>query len=107
MTSTDDEIGHLLMDIDADWVVGGHTHEPTDRDVVGIRVLNPGSVGLPRTPGSASWMLIDSRPDRADVEHRSVEFDVQSVVDALHRRRHPNREFTSSVLVRGTFFAAD
>ena len=36
-----------------------------------------------------------------------VEFDVQSVVDALHRRRHPNREFTSSVLVRGTFFEAD
>ena len=52
-------------------------------------------------------MLIDSRPDRADVEHRSVEFDVQSVVDALHRRRHPSREFTASVLARGTFFEAD
>ena len=88
-------------------MVGGHTHDPTDRQVGGIRVLNPGSVGLPRRPGSASWMLIDSRPDRAEVEHRSVEFDVRSVVDALYRRRHPNREFIASVLARGTFVYAD
>jgi predicted phosphodiesterase len=103
MTSTDHEIDRLLMDVDTDWVVGGHTHDPTDREVGGIRVLNPGSVGLPRRLGSASWMLIDSRRDRAEVEHRSVEFDAHSVVDALYRRRHPNREFIASVLARGTF----
>ena len=107
MTSTDEEIGRLLVGLDTDWVVGGHTHDPTDREVSGIRVLNPGSVGLPRRTGSASWMLIDSRPNRAEVEHRSVEFDVPSVVDALYRRRHPNREFIASVLARGTFVDAD
>ena len=106
MSSTDDEIGRLLVGLDTDWVVGGHTHEPTDRVVGGIRVLNPGSVGLPRRSGSASWMVIDSEPDHADVEHRSVEFDVRGVVDALHRRRHPNREFIASVLTRGTFVEA-
>ena len=102
-TSTDDEIARLLTGVDAHWVVGGHTHDPTDRHVDGIRVLNPGSVGLPRTIGSASWMVIDSKPERTEIEHRSVEFDVAAVVDALHRRRHPNREFISSVLARGTF----
>ncbi len=107
MKSTDDEIGHLLVDIDTDWVVGGHTHDPTDREVGGIRVLNPGSVGLPRRGGAASWMLIDSRPDRTEVEHRSAEFDVPSVVDELYRRRHPNREFIASVLARGTFVDTD
>lgn len=107
MTSTDDEIGRLLVDIDTDWVVGGHTHVPTDRAVDGIRVLNPGSVGLPRRRGLASWMVIDSGPERADVEHRSVEFDVQSVVEAMNRRRHPNREFIASVLARGTFVEPD
>jgi len=92
-TSTDHEIGHLLVGVETDWVVGGHTHDPTDREVGGIRVLNPGSVGLPRVCGSARWMLIDSRPDGAEVEHRSVEFDVHSVVKSLYRRRHPNREY--------------
>jgi hypothetical protein len=81
--------------------------DPTDREVAGIRVLNPGSVGLPRTLGSASWMVIDSEHEDASAEHRSVEFDVQAFVDALHRRRHPNREFVASVLARGTFLDAD
>ena len=103
MTSTDQEIGSLLTGIETDWVVGGHTHHPTDRMVGDVRVLNPGSVGLPRRGGWASWMLIDSARDRTTVEHRSVAFDVASVVDALHRRRHPNREFIASVLARGTF----
>lgn len=106
-TSADHEISRLLPGIDTDWAVGGHTHDPTDREVAGIRVLNPGSVGLPRTLGSASWMVIDSEHEDAGAEHRSVEFDVQAVVDALHRRRHPNREFIASVLARGTFLEAD
>jgi diadenosine tetraphosphatase ApaH/serine/threonine PP2A family protein phosphatase len=91
-----------LAGVEAKWVVGGHTHDPTDREVGGCRVLNPGSVGLPRTIGAASWMLIDSRDDGATVEHRAVGFDVAAVVDALNRRRHPNREFIASVLYRGT-----
>lgn len=105
-TTSDDEIAGLLTGTDTDWVVGGHTHDPTDREVAGIRVLNAGSVGLPHKPGWASWMVIDSGPERAEVEHRSAGFDVASVVDALQRRRHPNREFIASVLSRGTFVRA-
>lgn len=106
-TSSDYEIADLLDEVDADWVVGGHTHDPTDREVVGIRVLNPGSVGLPRTVGSARWMVIDSSTDRTIVEHRAVAFDVRAVVDALNRRRHPNREFIASVLFHGRFIERD
>ena len=102
-TSSDDEVARLLAGVDADWVVGGHTHDPTDRSVRGVRVLNPGSVGLPRKPGCASWMVIDSASDGSDVQHRSVEFDVSAVAEALRRRRHPNREFITSVLTHGTF----
>lgn len=105
--SSDEKIARLLAGVDADWVVGGHTHDPTDREVGGCRVLNPGSVGLPRTIGAASWMLIDSRDDGASVEHRAVGFDMAAVVDALYRRRHPNREFIASVLSRGTFVQND
>jgi predicted phosphodiesterase len=105
--SSDETIARLLPGVEADWVVGGHTHDPTDREVGGCRVLNPGSVGLPRTIGAASWMLIDSRDDGATVEHRTVGFDVAAVVEALYRRRHPNREFIASVLSRGTFVESD
>ncbi len=106
-TSPDDDLRRLLGGIDADWVVGGHTHDPTDRLVDGTRVLNPGSVGLPRELGRASWMLIDSSPTTATVQHRAVEFDIGEVIGALQRRRHPNREFVASVLSRGTFVEAD
>ena len=102
-TSPDHEIAGLLRGVETDWVVGGHTHDPTDRNVTGIRVLNPGSVGVPRRLGFASWMVIDSTSEGAVVEHRSVGFDVDAVVGALRRRRHPNREFMASVLAGGTF----
>ena len=106
-TSTDAQLAALLAGVDCDWIVGGHTHDPTDRQVADIRVLNPGSVGLPRSVGLASWMIIDSDSNGSHVDHRSTEFDVDAVVEGLRRRRHPNREFTASVLARGTFVSTD
>ena len=66
-------------------------------------MLNPGSVGLPRTAGAASWMLITSEDGAPTAEHRTVGFDAAAVVEALHRRRHPNRAFIATVLARGAF----
>lgn len=105
--SSADTLAQLLVGAEADLVVGGHTHEPTDRRIGALRALNPGSVGLPRTLGRASWMLIDSSPAAVSVEHRTVPFDADGVIDAVHRRRHPNREFITSVLTRGTFLESD
>lgn len=50
-------------------------------------------------------MLITADDTGATVELRQVGFDTAPVIDALHRRRHPNREFVASVLTRGTFVA--
>jgi hypothetical protein len=82
----------------ADMVVGGHTHFVTDRRVDGIRALNPGSAGLPRTPGTTGWLLLEDDGEDLAVTHRSVRFDVDAVVSDLHRRRHPNTEFVASIL---------
>jgi hypothetical protein len=79
-------------------VIGGHTHSATDRFVGGIRALNPGSTGLPRTYGAASWLLLEDRGDELMATHRSVPYDVQAVTSDLRQRRHLNAEFIASIL---------
>jgi putative phosphoesterase len=95
---TDGELRDLLAGCGADIVVGGHTHAATDRLVDGIRALNPGSAGLPRTHGTAGWLLVEDHGERLDVALHTTQFDVDAVVGDLHRRRHPNAGFVSSVL---------
>jgi putative phosphoesterase len=94
----DERLRVLFAGCDADVVVGGHTHFVTDRVVDGIRVLNPGAAGLPRTCGTAGWLLLDDSGGGLAVTQRSVSFEVDSVVSDLHRRRHPNAEFVGALL---------
>jgi predicted phosphodiesterase len=95
---SDDRLRSLFAGCGAGIVVGGHTHHVTDRLVDGIRALNPGSTGMSRTPGVASWLLLADDGDGVAVTQRVVPFDVDAVVQDLRRRRHPNAEFVSSVL---------
>jgi len=95
---TDEVLGVLLAGCNADVVIGGHTHLAADRLIDGIRALNPGSAGLPRTCGAANWLLLEDDGDALAVTHRSVPFDVDEVVRDLARRRHPNAEFVTSFL---------
>jgi putative phosphoesterase len=94
----DEQLGPLLAGCGADVVIGGHTHYATDRRVDGIRALNPGSAGLPRTPGTAGWLLLDDEEGHLAVTQREVPFDAGAVVSDLQRRRHPGREFVASLL---------
>jgi putative phosphoesterase len=94
----DDQLRPLLAGCGADVVIGGHTHLAADRLVDGIRALNPGSVGQPGICGVASWLLLEADGDAVAVTHRSAPFDVDAVVLDLRRRRHPNAEFTASIL---------
>jgi hypothetical protein len=54
--------------------------------------------GMSRTRGTASWILLEDDGDALAVRRRSVPFDVDAVVSDLRRRRHPNAEFTASVI---------
>jgi predicted phosphodiesterase len=96
--TAEDELRLLLAGCEADVVIGGHTHRSTDRLVDSLRALNPGSAGLPRVPGIASWLLPEDDGRGLAVSHRTVPFDVTAVVEDLGRRRHPNTEFVASVL---------
>jgi predicted phosphodiesterase len=89
----------LLAGCGAGVVVGGHTHYQTDRMVAGIRALNPGSIGMPRPPGQAGWLLLTAGdPGDLIAEQHRVPYDVDAVVRDLHRRRHPNAAFVQAVL---------
>ncbi|MGH3169480.1 MAG: metallophosphoesterase family protein [Trebonia sp.] len=94
----DEQLSQLLAGYGADIVIGGHTHFVTDRLADGVRALNPGSTGMPRTLGAATWILLEEDGSEVTVAHRKVPFDVDAVVRDLHRRRHPNAEFVTSVL---------
>jgi predicted phosphodiesterase len=105
--SDDDTLAGLIGGRGAHIVVGGHTHDPTDRVVAGTRALNPGSVGLPRVAGHARWLLIDADEHQVSVELRRVAFDVATVVSDLHERGYPNASFLEDVLSGTRRFGPD
>ena len=69
-------------------LVTGHTHAQYDRDVAGLRALNPGSVGMPYegSPG-AYWALLGP-----DVELRRTEYDVSESVARVRASGIPDPE---------------
>lgn len=97
-TCDEGELADRLADAEANTVVGGHTHDPTDRQAGVVRALNPGSVGIPRHCGHASWMVIDAQADGIHADLREVAFDVDATVRDLHDRGYPNAPFMESVL---------
>ncbi|HEY2511358.1 MAG TPA: metallophosphoesterase family protein [Polyangiaceae bacterium] len=73
---SDEEINALLGDDPADVVVCGMSHVPFDREVMGVRIVNVGSVGEAPGPGRgttyahATW--IESLPSGITVEQITV-----------------------------------
>jgi putative phosphoesterase len=64
----EERIAFLFEGLDVPTVVCGHTHTQYERSVVGVRVVNAGSVGMPyeEEPG-AYWLL--------DLEHRRTPYE--------------------------------
>jgi predicted phosphodiesterase len=77
----DDAVSSLLGVVDADVLVCGHTHMQYDRRLSnGLRMVNPGSVGMPYEGRSgAYWAVLGP-----DVEFRRSEYDVEGCVAAIH-----------------------
>jgi len=74
------ELVELLGPVEADVFVSGHTHVQYDRTLTsGLRVVNPGSVGMPYEgqPG-AFWALLGP-----SVELRRTDYDVAATVESV------------------------
>lgn len=86
----DDELISALEGADAELVCAGHTHQPTDRVVMGVRAVNLGSVSNPVTDDlRASYVIIDADDAGHAVEHRRVAYDHGAFLERLAASGHP------------------
>ena len=76
----DEELVDLFESVEANVLVSGHTHMQLDRMLSsGLRVVNPGSVGIPyEGETGAYWALLGP-----DVEFRRTAYDVEACVAAI------------------------
>ena len=68
-------------------VVCGHTHMVMDRTIGRVRVVNPGSVGMPFGPPGADWMLLGP-----DVEMRHTNYDLGRAAERIRASGYPGAE---------------
>lgn len=89
-------VAEALAGVEAEVVVGGHTHQQFDRRAGGVRFVNAGSVGIPYEgrPG-AFWALLGP-----DVELRATAYDVAAAAARLRATGMPGIDdlLRSSVL---------
>ncbi|MBN1556320.1 MAG: YfcE family phosphodiesterase [Phycisphaerae bacterium] len=95
-----ERLEHLANIAGADLVLFGHSHQPFDRSVHGVRFINPGSVGRsddgdPR----AAYATLHIERDRVDVEFHRVPYDYQAVAADARRRGLP--EAFAQMFLRG------
>jgi len=85
----------LIAGVDERVLVSAHTHIQFDRTVVGIRSVNPGSIGLPYEgrPG-AFWALLNK-----DVELRRTAYDIDLAVTRFRESTDPFAESIVEMLL--------
>ncbi len=88
-----------VADSGAQLIFVGHTHDPMDRTVAGVRVVNLGSVSLPcTTERRAMWTLLDANEVCYTIERRFAKYDIESVASALDREHHPAADWLKGKL---------
>ena len=90
----DRRVAAATAEIEERVLVTGHTHAQYDREVAGLRAVNPGSVGMPYEgrPG-AYWALLGP-----DVELRRTDYDVAEAVARLRASGIPDPERLVEIL---------
>jgi predicted phosphodiesterase len=88
---SDAELGEVIGGADADLLIVGHTHEPVDRTLNGVRAWNLGSVSNPDTNDvRAMWTLLEANEDGYSLVRKFVRYDIPAMLDALSRVQHPS-----------------
>jgi predicted phosphodiesterase len=89
-----DDLRPLIAGCEADLVLVGHTHWPSDHLVDGVRIVNLGSVSNQPAPDlRASYVRIEADASGYRLEHRRVDYDHAAVIAEVERLRHPGGAF--------------
>jgi predicted phosphodiesterase len=93
----EDELREALAGADADIVVAGHTHRPTDRRIGAVRALNGGSVSNPTTDDlRAGYLIVHADRHGHLVEHRRVDYDHDAFLARVERCGHPGAGYIAA-----------
>ncbi|MGM0462008.1 MAG: metallophosphoesterase family protein [Fibrobacterota bacterium] len=78
---------HMARSVTTDFLACGHTHLPWYKTYHGTTVLNPGSVGRPKSGRPrASWALLTADGDQISVDLMETDYDHAAM--AAHVRSH-------------------
>ena len=89
----DERVAEMFAGVTAGLVICGHTHMVADRRLGRLRIVNPGSVGMPFGDPGAYWMLLDS----AGVTFKRTTYDLSDAARRIRATRYPMAEsFASS-----------
>jgi predicted phosphodiesterase len=88
-------VREFMVRVHAQVVVTAHVHVQYDRLVDGVRVLSPGSVGLPyEGTDGAFWAMLGP-----DVELRRTEYDVERAVALMRATDDPSSETIAELML--------
>ena len=94
----EDRLAPMLDGVPERVIVGGHTHRQFDRALLGRRIVNAGSVGLPyEGVAAAFWALLGP-----GVELRRTDYDVAAAVERLTAAGGKAVEYLHESLVEPT-----
>ena len=81
-------IDDLMERMPAGLVLCGHFHIQTDYTRKGIRVINPGAVGVPLgSGGKAQFMIMEGKDGAWNTEFLSVPYDIQETIRQMNEER--------------------
>jgi putative phosphoesterase len=96
--TSEDRLAPMLEGVEEHVIVGGHTHRQFDRTLLGRRIVNAGSIGLPyEGVAAAFWLLLGP-----DVELRRTDYDVPAAVERLTEGGGPAVEYLKESLIEPT-----
>ncbi len=90
-----DEILDHFLDREGRFGVGGHTHIPMDRELGTWRVVNVGSVGMPKDDPRAAYAIATFENGAVQVEIRRVAYDIEAAMTALSQSGNPAWEWAA------------
>jgi predicted phosphodiesterase len=94
----EERLAPMFEGVAEDVIVCGHTHHQFDRAVLGRRLLNAGSVGMPyEDEAAAYWLLLDPEP-----RLRRTDYDVPAAVERLRASGCPD---VDEVMLRESLLA--